>query len=155
LAGRPFRNQGGWVFIGYNGLLAASDALGLGAIGAVLFQAVAAACATLALYDLGRQIGGRLAGVLGAAFFVVNYDIARWHQYVLTDSLYISMVVVTTWAVHRASERGGVSYLGAGVLIAITALVRPNRWRRSIGSRGRRCVPRSRSGPLRASPCCR
>ncbi len=128
LAGQPFRGQNGWLYIGYNGLLAASEATGTGQLGVIGFQFVVAACATLALYDLGRHIGGRVAGVIAAACFVINYDIARWHLYLLTDSLYISLVPIATWAVHRAAERGGrANALAAAVLLAI-ALVRPNGW---------------------------
>jgi 4-amino-4-deoxy-L-arabinose transferase-like glycosyltransferase len=92
------------------------------------FQFLAAACATLALYDLGRQLGGRLAGVLAAAFFVIDYDIARWHLYLLTDSLYISLVPIAVWAVHWAAERSGGAYVLAGTVLGTTALIRPNGW---------------------------
>jgi hypothetical protein len=75
------------VYVGYNGLLAIAEAAGIGHVGVVVVQILVAACATMALYDLGRQLGGRLAGVLAASFFIADYDIARWHLYVLTDSL--------------------------------------------------------------------
>lgn len=128
LAGRPFGGENGWIYLGYNSLLAASEAVGAGQVGAIGFQFLVAACATMALYDLGRQLGGRLAGVLAAAFFIIDYDIARWHLYLLTDSLYISLVPLATWAVHRAAERGGGAYFLASGVLAFTALVRPNGW---------------------------
>ena len=62
LAGRPFRGQNGWLYIGYNSLLAASEGAGGGELGVIGIQFLVAACATLALYNLGRQLGGRLAG---------------------------------------------------------------------------------------------
>jgi 4-amino-4-deoxy-L-arabinose transferase-like glycosyltransferase len=116
LAGR-FRGQNGLLYIGYNGLLAVSEAAGGGELGVIVVQFLAAACATLALYDLGRQLAGRLAGALAAAFFVIDYDIARWHLYLLTDSLYISLVPIATWAVHRAAERGGQG-IGTAAVVA-------------------------------------
>jgi hypothetical protein len=128
LAGRIFRGPAGWVYVGYNGLLAVAEAVGVGHVGVVVVQILVAACATMALYDLGRQLGGRLAGVLAAAFFVVDYDIARWHLYVLTDSLYISLVVIVTWAAHRAVGRGVSAYLAASGVLLLTALIRPNGW---------------------------
>ena len=128
LAGRPFRAQNGWIYFGYNSLLAVSSAAGAGELGVIVFQFLAAVCATLALYDLGRQLGGRLAGVLAAAFFIIDYDIARWHLYLLTDSLYISLVPIAAWAVHRAAERGGGAYVLAGTVLGFTALIRPNGW---------------------------
>ncbi len=128
LAGQPFRGQNGWLYIGYNGLLAATEATGAGQLGVIGFQFAVAACATLALYDLGRQVGGRLAGLIAATVFVIDYDIARWHLYVLTDSLYISLVAIATWAVHRAAERRGRAYALAAMVLMAIALVRPNGW---------------------------
>jgi hypothetical protein len=66
--------------------------------------------------------------VLAAAFFVVDYDIARRHLYVQTDSLYISLVVIVTWAAHRAVGRGTRAYLAASGLVLLIALIRPNGW---------------------------
>ena len=128
LAGRAFRGPAGWVYVGYNGLLAIAEATGVGHLGVVVVQILAAACATMALYDLGRQIGGRLAGLLAAAFFIIDYDIARWHLYVLTDSLYISLVAIVTWAAHRAVGRGIAAYLAGSFVLLLTALIRPNGW---------------------------
>jgi hypothetical protein len=128
LAGRAFRGPAGWVYIGYNGLLAIVEAVGAGHAGMIGLQIAAAAGATMALYDLGRQTGGRLAGLLAAAFFIIDYDIARWHLYVLTDSLYISLVVIVTWAAHRAVGRGVSAYVAASALLLLIATIRPNGW---------------------------
>jgi hypothetical protein len=128
VAGRRFGGPSGWVYIGYNGLLAIAESAGVGQLGVVGVQILAVACATMALYDLARTVGGRAAGCLAAAFFVVDYDIARWHLYILTDSLYISFVVLVTWAAHRAVGRGVLAYLAASMVLLPTALVRPNGW---------------------------
>jgi len=128
LAGRVFHGPAGWVYVGYNGLVAIAEAAGIGHVGVVVVQILVAACATMALYDLARQLGGRLAGVLAALFFIADYDIARWHLYVLTDSLYISLVVIVTWAAHRAVGRGVSAYLAASGVLLLTALIRPNGW---------------------------
>jgi hypothetical protein len=60
--------------------------------------------------------------------FVVDYDVARWHLYVLTDSLYISLVSIATWFAHRAVARGSRAYLEAAGVLLLTALIRPNGW---------------------------
>ena len=49
----------------------------------------------MALFDLDCQLRGPIAGALAAALFVIDLDIARWHVYVLTDSPYISLVILT------------------------------------------------------------
>jgi 4-amino-4-deoxy-L-arabinose transferase-like glycosyltransferase len=128
LAGRLFRGPAGWVYLGYNGLLAIAEAVGAGQLGVIAFQFLAAACAAMALYDLGRDIGGRWVGLLAAGFFVLDYDIARWHLYLLTDSAYLSLVVIATWAAHQAVGRSAGAYLAASAVALLTALIRPNGW---------------------------
>ena len=128
LAWRPFGGPAGWAYGGYNSVLAIAEATGVGEVGVVLFQMLVAACATAALYDLGRRLGGRAAGLLAAGFFVLDYDIARWHLYLLTDSLYISLVSIGTWIAHRAVGRGPGAYAAAGGAVLFAALVRPNGW---------------------------
>ena len=128
LAGGWFRGAGGHLYIGYNAVVAACEAIGAGEAGVMAVQIAAASLATIALYDLGRQLRGRLAGVLAGVFLIVDYDIARWHLYVLTDSLYISLVIVSTWFVHRAVGRGIWGYLEATGVFVLTALIRPNGW---------------------------
>src|SRR5262245_27260181 len=128
IAGRSFRGPTGWFYLGYNALVALAHALGSGPSGVVAVQILVAACATAALFDLGRDLGGHWAGVLAAAVFVIDYDIARWHLYLLTDSLYISLVPIATWAAHRAVGRGIGAYAGAAAIVLTTALIRPNGW---------------------------
>lgn len=47
--------------------------------------------AALALYDIGRNIGGRWTGPLAAFLYVENPDIAIWNRFLLTDSLYAAL----------------------------------------------------------------
>jgi hypothetical protein len=128
VAGRSFRGPTGWLYLGYNALVAMTHALGSGPSGVIAVQILVAACATAALFDLGKELGGRWAGVLAAGVFIVDYDIARWHLYLLTDSLYISLVSIATWAAHRAVGRGVGAYAGAAAILLATALIRPNGW---------------------------
>jgi 4-amino-4-deoxy-L-arabinose transferase-like glycosyltransferase len=113
---------------GYVGVVALWKAVGIGLPGVIAFQLLAAAAAAVVLYDLGRSLGGQRTGAAAALFFAANPDIARWHAYVLTDSLYISSVVAATWLVHRAAERRGAWLIAAAAGVLWTALLRPNGW---------------------------
>jgi len=102
-------------------------------LAAVVFAGLAgaalrAAAAGVALAGAAFAAAVFAADGLAAAFFVVDYDIARWHLYVLTDSLYISLVVIVTWAAHRAVGRGVSAYLAASGALLLIALIRPNGW---------------------------
>jgi hypothetical protein len=127
LAGEPLQGKEP-SYRGYAAVLAICSTLGIGEPGAIAFQFGAAALATLALFALGRSLGGVTAGVLAAAFFVVDVDVARWHVYLLTDSLYMSLVVLATWSVHRAARGSWPARAGAAAIVACAAVLRPNGW---------------------------
>jgi hypothetical protein len=115
-----------WAFGTYTAVVAAMQATGAGLPGVVGFQIGVGAIAGLALASMAAALGGPLAGAVGAAFLLVNPDVARWHAYILTDSLYISAVVIAAWAVWRAAERRGAWYGLALLLLIPAALLRPN-----------------------------
>jgi 4-amino-4-deoxy-L-arabinose transferase-like glycosyltransferase len=88
--------------------------------------------AAIALYHLGSELAGPWAGIGAAAIFALNPDIVHWHCYILTDSLYISAVILATWATHRAIQgnegRHWSRYLLAAVILSVPPLMRPNGW---------------------------
>ena len=42
-----------------------------------------------------------------AVFIMIDWDVARWHAFVLSDSLYMSAVVLTVWTCGPAARRCG------------------------------------------------
>jgi hypothetical protein len=128
IAGEPLRTPNVSQYLGYVGLVALATMAGTGLTGVVAVQIAMAALAAMAVYDLGRQLGGRLAGTLAAGVVIVDVDIAQWHAYILTDSLYISLVVIATWFVHRAVSLGAKPYVNALLVGVVTASIRPNGW---------------------------
>jgi hypothetical protein len=123
LDGRPL--GGYWAYSGYMAVVAFWQVIGAGLPGVVGFQIGVAAVAGAAVAALGAPLGGRLAGLVGAAFLVVNPDVTRWHGYILTDSLYISAVVIVAFVVWRAAERGGRWYGLALLVLLPAATLRP------------------------------
>lgn len=128
VAGQPLQMPNVSQYLGYVGLVALATIAGAGLAGVVAVQVAMAAFAAMAVYDLGRQLSGRAAGLLAAIVFIIDLDIAQWHAYILTDSLYISLVVIATWFVSRAGELGVKSYVNAVLVGLITASIRPNGW---------------------------
>ncbi len=127
LEGRPLTGVQS-AYAGYAFVVASVDWLGLGLVGVVVVQLLMATIAALCLYRFGSALGDARTGLLAASVFLLNPDIARWHSYVLTESLYTSLVVLSAWAVWRASELGGYGYLGALVSVIAASLVRPTGW---------------------------
>jgi 4-amino-4-deoxy-L-arabinose transferase-like glycosyltransferase len=100
--------------------------IGLGAL--VAFQILSAGIAAIALYDLGRRLCGPWAGIVAAAILLLNPDLIRWHAFILTDSLYISSVIIASWAMNWALLHGKVGYGLAIGILALAAFLRPNGW---------------------------
>lgn len=117
---------------GYVCLIAVCQKTGLGLAGVVAIQILIAGIAMLALYELGRRLGGGpWVGVGAAAIFALNPDFVHWHCYILTDSLYISTVILATWAIHWAVQgKQGFSlrYVLAAAIVSLPPLLRPNGW---------------------------
>lgn len=114
-------------YSGYLLLIAFCRLTGAGLPGVIFIQLVLAATASVALYDLGRALHGHRAGLIAAALFVSNPDIARWNVFILTDSLYISLVILSVWCVWTAARRKRYPYIAtATAALAAATLVRPN-----------------------------
>jgi hypothetical protein len=124
LAGKPRRGYA-LAYGGYMAVVAFWESVGAGLPGVVVFQIGVAAVAGAAVAALGATLGGPLAGLVGAAFVMANPDVARWHGYILTDSLYISAVAIVAFLVWRAAERGGLWYALALLALLPAGTLRP------------------------------
>lgn len=128
LAGRPFQEKQ-HQYLGYVAVVAVCRLSGAGEKGVIILQIGIMSLATLALYDLGRQLSGHFTGLLAAFCLVANVEIARWNTYILTDSLYISLVVLSTGFIHRAAERAQWQwYVGGAGVVLCAAFMRPHGW---------------------------
>lgn len=116
-------------YIGYILVVALAKVARVGLPGVVGLQLVVALVAACALVLLGERVGGPWCGLLAAAYFLLYPEIARWHVYVPTESLYISGVVLCVYAAERAVEKGGVAAYGwaAAVVLGVASL-RPTGW---------------------------
>jgi 4-amino-4-deoxy-L-arabinose transferase-like glycosyltransferase len=129
LLARKLPPDKGTSYLGYEAVVALNIVVGSGLGGVIVLQWVFAALAAVAQYDLGRQLGGTKVALLSAAVVVANPDLCRWQSFILTDSLYISFLILTIWVLHRASVDGARGQCAAAVLLAVaTALIRPNGW---------------------------
>jgi 4-amino-4-deoxy-L-arabinose transferase-like glycosyltransferase len=126
LHGDPFAGRpGGWLTLKV--VIAASLLLTGGLVGVVLVNLAVACAAGAAQYQLTAGLGGSRAGLIGAALLIADLDIARFNAYILTDSLYTSLVILSAWSIARAADaRPGRPHLLAIALTLAAALTRPN-----------------------------
>jgi 4-amino-4-deoxy-L-arabinose transferase-like glycosyltransferase len=118
-------------YAGYIAVVAAVQAAGLGLEGLVALQVLAALAAAAAVYRIAIDLGGRAAGLLAVVLLAIDVETNRWHAYVLSDSLYASLLAGATWLTYVAgrdtSRRGGRVALAAGLLV-LAGVVRPEGW---------------------------
>lgn len=96
--------------------------------GIVLGQLAIAGAAAVALYQAVRQLmnGRRGAAALATGLFVLWPDVQQFNCYLLTESLFISLSVLSFWALVRVRSGGWGAWATLAVLLLLTALVRPN-----------------------------
>lgn len=116
-------------YVGYIYVVAATQALQIGALGLVMFQIVAGAIAAIAVYAIAASMAGATAGRIAAVLFSIDADTNRWNQFILADSLYVSLFVIAVWLVYRAAiQRSANAVIGSAVVLFVAALVRPEGW---------------------------
>ncbi|MBI4665209.1 MAG: glycosyltransferase family 39 protein [Nitrospinae bacterium] len=94
-------------------------------IAAIAVQTFISLIAFLCVYGTGARVFSETAGALSALFFSLNHYAIYWIQYALTDSLFISFVIISVWALVRFGENGRWIWLAAPACL-FTAALRPN-----------------------------
>lgn len=117
-------------YIGYMAVIALLKIVGADIAWIVIFQIIVALFAAWALYYSAKKFGkSRLAGLFAAGLFLCNPFIVQWHQYVLTESLYTSFVILFLWSLIRLTDKIMFkTVLISCLLLIITMLIRPNGW---------------------------
>ena len=115
-------------FLGYIAVVALCKFIGAGLNGVIVVQLVFAALAGTTQYALGKSLVGRWCGFVSAGLLVANLEIALWNGYILTESLYTSLVVITIWFLHQSTQRKGYWYAGALFIVVFAASLRPHGW---------------------------
>lgn len=125
-------------YVGYIGFLAFFRVLDLGYSTVVGFQVFLSGLAALALYQATLHITGRnfTVAVFATALYVLWPKIQLWNFYILTDSLFASMMIISFWAlVYIKNWQQGIAVLplflfaflvrpsGIGFLVAVAAFV--------------------------------
>lgn len=115
-------------YAAYIAFLALVQSTGAGTIGVVAAQIAAACGAAIAVGKMAAHLAGHPAAVLAILMFAIDVETNRWHAFILSDSLFLSLLAVSVWLVHRALPlgAGGVAVALAAMLAA--ALVRPEGW---------------------------
>lgn len=111
-------------FLGYDLFVTFFFWSGLGEIGVVVAQVLLTSVAAYCLYRLACRLYDSRTGLLAAFFYIAYAEIHTWNFYILTDSLFISMLIISLFLV---VERGGWWRTAIACLAVIfTSTIRPN-----------------------------
>ena len=115
-------------YAAYIAFISVIQSIGGGMIGVVLAQVAAALGAAVVVGKMAAHLAGPVAAVIAILLFAIDVETNRWHAFILSDSLFLSMLTLATWLVYRARGlRRGATAL-AVVVMLLAALVRPEGW---------------------------
>ncbi len=102
--------------------------LGLGWWGIVAGQMAMSALATRAIYRGTRHLarGGRGAAALATLLYIAWPDIQQFNVFLLTESLFISLVALSFGAFTRVRGGRWQAWAALAIVLVCTALARPN-----------------------------
>ena len=94
------------LYLGYNLLLALLLALFKTPAAVVLVQSVVASLAIILVYKIALILFNRNTAVLAGLFYLYIWDITFWSVHVLTDSFFVSLMLLCVYLLLRALEPG-------------------------------------------------
>lgn len=114
-----------WLYIA---LLYVGERLGDASTFIVLLQLSLAVIGAAVLHSMTQSIGGGLSGSMAAIAFTMNPLTAQWFRFVLTETIFYVLVILTlhsAWRLLRHGPRPGA--IATGLLTAgLAVLARPN-----------------------------
>lgn len=107
------------LYLGYNLLLAALLGIFKSTVTIVLIQAVVASLAIVLVYKIALLLFNRTAAIIAGFFYLYIWDVTLWSTYVLSDSFFVSLMLLCIYLLLRATEPGSLWIKGT---FAVTAL---------------------------------
>lgn len=106
------------LYVGYNMLLTVLLILFKDPVSVLFIQAVAASLSVILVYQIARMLFNRTTAVIASLFYAYSWDITLWSTYILTDSFFISLLLLCVYFLLKSLETGKTSYK---VLFIVTA----------------------------------
>ena len=107
------------LYLGYNLLLAALLGIFKSTVTIVLIQAVAASLAIVLVYKIALLLFNRTTAIIAGFFYLYIWDVTLWSTYVLSDSFFVSLMLLCVYLLLRATEPGSLWTRGAFALTAL------------------------------------
>ena len=92
---------------------------------AISLQIIIATIALFCLYKIGQILFSTSIGVAAVSISSVNYIVVRWNHWVLAESLFTSLLVISVFLCIKAARNSNYVFIALPT-ITLTALLRPN-----------------------------
>ncbi|WP_248925650.1 glycosyltransferase family 39 protein [Paenibacillus hamazuiensis] len=92
------------LYFGYNVLLAVLLAIFKDPHAIIIIQAITAGLSVILVYKIAKILFNRLTAVLACYFFYDKYDITLWAMYILSDSFFISLLLLCVYLLLKSFE---------------------------------------------------
>jgi 4-amino-4-deoxy-L-arabinose transferase-like glycosyltransferase len=98
------------LYFGYNILLSFLLAVFRDPATVVLVQAVVAGFSVILVYKIARLLFTKTTAVIASVFYIGAWDITLWAMYLLSDSFFLSLLLLTIYSMLMALETGRRKY---------------------------------------------
>lgn len=111
-------------YLAYDSFVAVFIGLGWGQPGIIFAQVLISGIAAYTLFLLGTHLYDWRAGFVAAFLYVGFPDLQKWNFYILTESLFISTLILTTYVIIACNDWKRVLF--GGLLVLLATFLRPN-----------------------------
>lgn len=98
------------LYFGYNILLSFLLAVFRDPAAVVLIQAVVAGLGVILVYKIARLLFTRTTAIIASIFYIGSWDVTMWAMYLLSDSFFLSLLLLTVYSLLMALETGRRSH---------------------------------------------
>jgi 4-amino-4-deoxy-L-arabinose transferase-like glycosyltransferase len=111
------------LYIGYNVLLTLMLAVFKDPIAIIFIQVITASLSVILVYKISKLIFNRMTAVIASLLYAYSWDITLWSTYILTDSFFISLLLLSVFCLLKFYESGKNVYKILFIVTAIYMLI--------------------------------
>jgi len=111
------------MYLGYNLLLALLLWIFKDPVNIVFVQAITASLSVVLVYKISRMLFNRTTAIIASYFYYGAYEITLWSTYILSDSLFISLLLVCVYFLLKMLETNKMRHKILFVLTSLYMLV--------------------------------
>ena len=111
------------LYIGYNLLLTLLLAIFKDPVAIIFIQVIVAGSSVILVYKIARMLFNRVTAIIASYFYAYSWDITLWSTYILSDSFFITLLLLSIYCLLKALDTKKKKYTVLFVLISLLMLV--------------------------------